>query len=37
LSRVKPDKFGEVQLTDAIQDFLLNEEVISFNLKGELF
>jgi UTP--glucose-1-phosphate uridylyltransferase len=37
LSRVKPDKSGEIQLTDAIQDFLLNEEVISFNLKGELF
>ena len=37
LSRVKADKFGEVQLTDAIQDFLLKEEVISFNLKGELF
>ena len=36
LSRVKPDKSGEIQLTDAIQDFLLNEEVICFNLKGDL-
>ena len=37
LSKTKPDKSGEIQLTEAIQAFIRKEDLLAMQLKGTLF
>lgn len=37
LSKTKPDKSGEIQLTEAIQDFIRKEDLLALQLQGTLF
>ena len=38
LSKVKPDKFNEIQLTGAIEDYIKdNNKVNAFSLEGDMF